>query len=127
MTRNPRAKIFLVEDEPSIIELVTLVLVNRGHEVVTLTDGSEVVERVRREVPDLIILDIMIPNLNGFHVCQQIKTDANLKKIPILIVSALVQKGEIEMGIRMGADIYITKPFQNRQLLEAVDKLLQRP
>ena len=119
-------KILLVEDEPSIVELVTLTLKNNGYEVLSVMDGTKVIETARQNKPDLIILDIMIPKLNGFEVCRQIKTDEELKKIPVLILSALVQKGEIEMGIRMGADSYMTKPFQNKDLLNNIQKLLKK-
>lgn len=122
----PRARILLVEDEASLIELLDLVLSNCGYKISSVTDGSQVLDRVRQEKPDLIILDIMLPKLNGFEVCQRIKTDPELKHIPILILSALVQKGEIELGIRMGADIYVTKPFQNSHLIEAIETLLRR-
>jgi DNA-binding response OmpR family regulator len=122
----PRARILLVEDDQSLIELLDLVLTNSGYAMTSVTDGSHVFDRVSAEKPDLIILDIMLPKLNGFEICQRIKTTPFLKHIPILILSALVQKDEIELGIRMGADIYITKPFQNHHLLEAVETLLKR-
>ena len=117
-------KILLVEDEPSVVELMTIYLGKRGFEVTSVIEGTEVLEKVRSVRPDLIILDIMIPKLNGFEVCNRLKADAELKSIPVLILSALVQKNEIEMGIRMGAEMYMTKPFQNSELLAAIEKLL---
>ena len=119
-------KILLVEDEPHVTELVTFFLEKRGFEVASVADGTEVLNKVRSEKPHLIILDIMIPKLNGFEVCSRLKSDPELRLIPVLILSALVQKNEIEMGIRMGADLYMTKPFQNTELLHAIEKLLAK-
>lgn len=117
-------KILLVEDEPNVIELMTIFLSRRGFEIVNVVEGTQVLDEVRRTHPDLIILDIMIPKLNGFEVCSRLKADPGLRNIPVLILSALVQKNEIEMGIRMGADMYMTKPFQNSELLANIEKLL---
>jgi DNA-binding response OmpR family regulator len=124
MKKN-RVKILLVEDEPILAQLVSLFLQKSGYRVVHVDDGSKVIETVKKEMPDLIILDVMIPKLNGFEVCQKLKKDKKLKLIPVLILSALVQRGEIEAGIRMGADLYMTKPFQNSELLENIQELLR--
>ena len=118
------SKILLVEDEPSVIELMNIYLSRRGYEIFNVADGTEVMNQVRVVKPDIIILDIMLPKLNGFEVCGLIKSDPALKHIPVMILSALVQKSEIEMGIRMGADLYMTKPFQNTELLANIEKLL---
>src|SRR5262245_15722948 len=88
-------KILLVEDEPSIIELVAMFLEREGYKVVNVAEGTSVIEAVRKVHPDIVILDIMIPKLNGYEVCKNLKADPKLKDIPILILSALVQKGEI--------------------------------
>ena len=122
---SERIKILFVEDEPTIIELITILLQRHQYEVIHVGEGDLVLAKVKEVRPDLIILDIMIPKLDGFEVCRQIKSDEGLKKIPIIILSALVQKGEIEMGIRMGADLYMTKPFQNANLLGNIEKLLK--
>lgn len=118
-------KILLVEDESVIIELVTIYLVRHGYSVITISDGSQVMDTVKQEKPDLIIMDIMIPKVSGFELCRMIKSDPELKQIPVLMLSALVQKSEIEMGIRMGANIYMTKPFENSELLANIQKLLK--
>ena len=128
MSEEAQAKkhILLVEDEPSVIELINIFLSRRGYEIFNVADGAEVINQVRAVKPDLIILDIMLPKLNGFEVCGQIKSDPALKHIPVMILSALVQKSEIEMGIRMGADLYMTKPFQNSELLANIEKLIKK-
>lgn len=118
--------ILLVEDEPSVIELMNIFLFRRGYEIFNVADGAEVLNQVQAVKPDLIILDIMLPKLNGFEVCSRIKSDPALKHIPVMILSALVQKSEIEMGIRMGADLYMTKPFQNSELLANIEKLIKK-
>ena len=118
-------KLLLVEDEPTVVELMTIFLGRRGYEVHNVVEGTEVMDKVRSLKPDLIILDIMIPKLNGFEVCSRLKADAALKNIPVMILSALVQKNEIEMGIRMGADMYMTKPFHNSELLANIEKLIK--
>ena len=123
---KPKKRILLVEDEPSVIELINIFLSRRGYGIFNVMDGAEVMNQVRIVKPDIVILDIMLPKLNGFEVCSQIKSDPALKHIPVIILSALVQKSEIEMGIRMGADLYMTKPFQNSELLANIEKLISR-
>lgn len=118
--------ILLAEDEPSVIELMNIFLSRRGYEIFNVEDGAEVLNQARAVKPDIIILDIMLPKLNGFEVCSRIKSDPALKHIPVMILSALVQKSEIEMGIRMGADLYMTKPFQNSELLANIEKLIKK-
>ena len=121
-----KRKILLVEDEPNVIELMTIFLSRRGYEVANVIEGTEVLDKVRSLKPDMIILDIMIPKLNGFEVCSRLKSDPELRNIPVMILSALVQKNEIEMGIRMGADMYMTKPFQNSELISNIEKLISK-
>ncbi len=121
---SPGRKILLVEDEPNVIELMTIFLTRKGYEIHNVIEGTEVFDKVREIRPDLIILDIMLPKLNGFEVCSRLKSDPSLKNIPVMILSALVQKSEIEMGVRMGADMYMTKPFHNAELISNIEKLL---
>jgi DNA-binding response OmpR family regulator len=119
-------KILLVEDEPVVIELLKIYLEKHGFSIIHVSDGTDALNKVRGENPALIILDVMIPKLNGFEVCRLMKSDPVLKNIPIIILSALVQKKEIETGIRMGADLYMTKPFDNSELLSNIQKLLSK-
>ena len=121
-----KKKILLVEDELNVVELMNIFLSRRGYELKNVIEGTDVLDAVRSFRPDLIILDIMIPKLNGFEVCSLLKADPELKNIPVMILSALVQKNEIEMGIRMGADMYMTKPFHNVDLLANIDKLIAK-
>ncbi|OGR83776.1 MAG: hypothetical protein A2901_09195 [Elusimicrobia bacterium RIFCSPLOWO2_01_FULL_54_10] len=121
-----KRRILLVEDEPNVVELMEIFLSRRGYDIFNVVDGSLVIDKVREIKPDLIILDIMLPKLNGFEVCGLLKSDPALMRIPVLILSALVQKTEIEMGIRMGADQYMTKPFHNAELLANIEKLIAK-
>lgn len=117
-------KILIVEDELMLVRLLTDLFELEGYGVSSVSDGAQAVDAVKKIMPDLITLDIMLPNLNGFEICRLIKTDENLKHIPIIIISALMQKKDIETGMKMGADLYMTKPFDSRQLLDNVRNTL---
>lgn len=105
-------KILVVDDEPHIVELVKYNLLQEGFAVVTAHDGSEAVARSRQEQPDLIILDIMLPYVDGLEVCRQLRRESS---VPIIMLTA--KDGELErvVGLEIGADDYVTKPFRDRK------------
>jgi len=116
-------KILIVEDEPALIEALTYNLARQGYTVVTATDGLAALEIARRERPDLIVLDLMLPRLDGFEVCRILRQETN---VPILMLTARTEEVDKVVGLEMGADDYLTKPFSMRELLARVKALLRR-
>ena len=117
-------KILVVEDEVEINELVCSRLEISGYEVISAQDGLEGLEKARKEMPDLIILDIMMPKLNGYHVCRMLKFDEKYKSIPIIFLTARGQQYDKDVGKEVSADSYIAKPFDGEVLLKEVNRLL---
>ena len=124
MASKPR--ILLVDDEPSIIMMVGKRLEVSGFEVLTARDGQEGLTKAQTETPDLIILDLMLPQLNGFEVCTTLKQDPRYQQIPIVLFSAKTQQKDEDLGRQCGADAYVRKPFKAEELLETIRMLLQR-
>jgi DNA-binding response OmpR family regulator len=119
-------RILVVEDEPLIREVIKKRLEVTGYSVTAATDGVEALERVKAEVPDLIVLDLMLPKKDGYAVCVELKNDPSYAHIPILMLTARTQEREVERGIQSGADGYMMKPFDGNQLAERVAELLER-
>lgn len=118
------AKILIVDDEPPIVLSLRLLMKKEGYEVREAADGLTALEQVRDFEPDLILLDIAIPKLNGFEVCQRIRENAAWNPIKIVMLTARGRQEEINKGLTLGADLYITKPFSTRELVEQVKRLL---
>jgi DNA-binding response OmpR family regulator len=97
-----------------------------GHEVVTASDGQEAIELLAATKPDLMILDVMMPRKNGFEVCAEVRADARLSAMPILMLTAKGREAEMKKGLSLGADAYITKPFSTHELVLKVNELLGR-
>jgi len=119
-------KILLVDDEPDILQLIALRLRTAGYEVITGRDGQEAITLVRQHQPDLVILDVMMPKLNGFQVARMIKFDKKLKDIPVFLLTARTQPSDKTTGAQVGADEYITKPFDVKVLVERINTWLAR-
>lgn len=118
-------RVVCIEDEPEMIDLVRLILGRKGFEVIGANGGVEGLETVRREKPDLILLDLMMPDMDGWEVYQQIKADEELRKIPVVVVTAKAQSIDKVLGLHIAkVDDYITKPFGPQELLESVEKIL---
>jgi len=120
-----KKKILLVEDEKVLMETVTLRLEANGYEVISAYDGFKGLEKAKKEKPDLIILDLMLPKMDGYKVCGLLKADTRYNKIPIIMFTARAQESDKKMGKEMGADAYITKPFEPQALLEKISELLR--
>ena len=116
-------KIVVVEDEPTIAEAVAARLRADGHTVLVAGDGLEGVALCRRERPDLVVLDLMLPGLDGYEVCRQVQAE---RPVPVLVLTARGEETDVVVGLRMGADDYVTKPFSPRELSARVDALLRR-
>src|SRR5579862_7419385 len=119
-------RILIIEDDRDIIELVRYNLVAEGFEVSAATDGSSGLAQVRKTAPDLLVLDLMLPKMPGLEVCKEIRRDGALNRLPILMLTARGEEADRVIGLEMGADDYVTKPFSPRELVARVKALLRR-
>ena len=117
-------KILFVDDEKDIVEVVASRLRASNYNVILAYDGQEALDKAHKEKPDLIILDLMLPKMDGYKVCGLLKTDTRYNKIPIIIFTARAQGSDMKMGQEVGADDYITKPFEPEELLGKVKKFI---
>jgi len=117
-------RILIVDDEPNIVLALELLMKKEGYEVHAVDDGERAVQAAKELRPDLILLDIMIPKMDGYEVCQRIRSDALLKDISIIMLTAKGREVEREKGLALGADHYITKPFSTRQVVMKVKEIL---
>ena len=120
-----KKKILVVEDEKDLVETIKLRLEANNYAVITAYDGQEGLKKARSEKPDLIILDLMLPEINGYKVCRMLKFDQKYKKIPIIMLTARAQDSDKQMGQEVGADAYITKPFEPQVLLAKIQELIK--
>ena len=118
--------ILVVEDDLDIRELISFNLANEGHQVFEANDGEVWIDKARNNNPDLRLLDLMLPGIQGLDVCRIIKSDQETKEIPIIMVTALGQEEDIVKGLETGADDYITKPFSIKVLIARVNAVLKR-
>ena len=121
-----RKKIVVIEDEPDIVEVISYNLKNEGYRVLSVDRGDEGINLIRDQSPSLVILDLMLPGMDGLSVCQQLKSDPIVRDIPIIITSAKSEESDIVIGLELGADDYLTKPFSPRELLARVKAVLRR-
>ncbi len=119
-----KGKILVVDDEIYIVHILDFSLGMEGYEVITALDGEQALEKVKAEKPDLIVLDIMMPKLDGYEVCKNIKSSAETQHIPVILLSAKGRNVDQKLGFDVGADDYITKPFSPRKLVERINQLL---
>ncbi|OQY34072.1 MAG: DNA-binding response regulator [Spirochaetaceae bacterium 4572_59] len=120
------AKLLIIEDEADIRELISFNLEMNGYEVIKARDGEEGLSMARRESPDLIILDLMLPGMDGLKVCSHLKKDPEARDIPIIMLTARSEDDDIINGLETGADDYVTKPFSPRILIARVKAALRR-
>lgn len=119
-------KILAVDDSPTIVEMIKAILVGAGYDVVTAADGKEALELARTSGAQLIVLDVMLPKLDGYRVCRLLKFDQKYKHIPIIMLTAKSEEASMQVGMRTGADLYLTKPIQPDELLAAVESQLAK-
>lgn len=118
------ARILIAEDEPDIRDLITFTLRFAGHDVIATTNGEEAWNTARREIPDLVLLDVRMPRMTGYEACQHIKADPSTHKIPVVFLSAKGQDSEVKTGMEVGATEYILKPFSPDHLTERIRVIL---
>lgn len=117
-------RILVIEDDPNALRLVEYTLGQEGYQVITAADGLEGLKKAREEHPDLIILDIMLPGLDGYEVCQRLRQEPKTIKLPILMLSAKAREIDKATGLKVGADDYLTKPADPAMIVAKVKTLL---
>jgi twitching motility two-component system response regulator PilH len=120
----PNDTILVVDDSPTEQKMVAAALMSKGYRVITAADGDEAIEKASKEMPRLIVLDIVMPKKNGFQVCRQLKTTAATQNIKILLLSSKNQDSDRFWGMKQGADGYLTKPYVDADLVANIAKLI---
>ena len=122
----PKEKIFVVDDEEDILDLVDYILLKEGFTVQRFLTGEELMDAVGSQQPDLLLLDLMLPGIDGLEVCRRLKSNEKLREIPILMLTAKGEESDIVTGLELGADDYITKPFSSKVLVARIRAILRR-
>ncbi len=120
-----KKKILLVDDEKDLVETVAFRLEATGYEVIKAYDGQEALDKAKKVKPNLIILDLMLPKMDGYKVCRLLKFDEKYKNIPIILFTARAQEEDKKLGKEVGADDYLTKPFEPQVLLSKIQALIR--
>ena len=118
-------RILIVDDEPSIVISLQFLMTREGYQVALAGDGEAALQAIEAAPPDLVILDVMMPKLNGFDVCQRIRSDPRWRAVRVLMLTAKGREVEMARGLALGADAYVTKPFSTKDLVAEVKRLLQ--
>ncbi len=122
---QPRARVLVVDDEADLVRILQFGLQAIGYQVETASDGQEALKKAREAKPDIILLDLMLPKLDGYKVCRLLKFDERYKNIPIIILSARTQEGDQLLAMEMGANRFITKPYDFSEVLSHIETLLK--
>lgn len=117
-------KILVVEDEESLLKLESILFTSKGYAVTGARDGKSALEAIALERPDLVVLDIMLPDLDGFEICRAIKENPETRPLPVIMLTAKKSSQDLERGRLAGADAYITKPFKSVKVLEVIEGLI---
>jgi DNA-binding response OmpR family regulator len=120
-------KILIVDDEPNIVIPLQFLMEQNGYSTLVAQSGEEALESISKEKPDLVLLDIMLPGVDGFEVCEIVRLNPEWRNTRIIFLTAKGRDVDIAKGMLLGADEYITKPFSNQQIIDAVTKLLEEP
>ncbi len=123
---HPIARVLVVDDEPDLVRILEFGLKAAGYHVDTANDGQEGLKKARDLKPDIILLDLMLPKLDGYKVCRLLKFDERYKHIPIMILSARTQEGDQNLATEMGANRFMTKPYEFAEILEHIKALLKQ-
>lgn len=115
--------VLIAEDEPNLVESLSFILRREGCQVSAVFDGEAALEWLRGAVPDVLVLDVMLPGRNGFDILKTMKADARLTRVPVLILTAKGQERDRRTAEQLGADAFVTKPFSNREVVESVKRL----
>src|SRR5580700_9461291 len=126
MVGGVKAKILVVDDEPDVLDLVTYNLTHAGFQTLTAVDGAEALRKARSNAPDLILLDLMLPEMDGLDLCKLLRRDAKTSAIPIIMLTARASEMDRIVGLELGAADYVPKPFSPRELVLRVKKRLEQ-
>ena len=126
MAATPKATVLVIDDEPDLLELVEFNLKKDGYETIVARNGQAGLDIAQKHLPDLIVLDIMMPGLDGLEVCRQLRSDQRTRQIPMIMLTAKSGEADRIVGLELGADDYVTKPFSPRELVARVRALLRR-
>jgi len=121
----PAGKILIVEDENCLLKLECILLTSKGYDVKGVTGGEEALETIEDYKPDLVLLDVIMPGMDGFEVCRRLKCDQKTRHIPVVMLTAKKNPQDIQKGLDVGAVSYITKPFKSSTVIETIQKCLQ--
>ncbi len=124
--RKSMSRILVVEDSPTVLYMVSRMLTEGGHQVLTAKDGEEAMSLVAQEHPSLVLLDVILPKLNGYQVCRRMKSTPATAQIPVIMITSKNRDNDRRWGLEQGADDYVTKPLDARQLLAVVDRFVPR-
>ena len=116
-------RVLIAEDEPHLVESLTFILSREGHEIATALDGEAALQSIWSEPPDLVILDVMLPKINGFEILKKVRADDRLKSLPVIVLTAKGQRQDRETADEIGADLFLAKPFSNKVVVAAVKDL----
>lgn len=119
-------RILIVEDEESLLRLESILLTTRGYKVTGVSDGLSALREIELNRPDLILLDIMMPGIDGFEVCRRVKENHVTRSIPVVMLTAKKSSADQARGVEVGADAYLTKPFKSGRIIEVIESLLQK-
>jgi phosphate regulon transcriptional regulator PhoB len=125
-SRESMKRVLLIEDDKDIVELVRYNLEKEGYQFFSAADGATGLAQVRKTPPDLLVLDLMLPKISGLEICKEIRKDVSLNRLPILILTAKGEEADRVVGLELGADDYVTKPFSPRELVARIKALLRR-
>jgi len=120
-----KKRILVVDDEVELVKAMSIRLQQAGYEVLSAFDGQEGLEKAKKEKPDLVILDLMLPKMDGYKVCGLLKADARYNSIPVIMATARAQESDEKLGFEVGADAYLVKPFQYEKFLAKIKELLK--
>lgn len=121
-----QSRILIVEDEESLLKLESILLSTRGYKVTGVSDGLAALREIEQNRPDLILLDIMMPGIDGFEVCRRVKENPDTRSIPVVMLTAKKSFADQTRGVEVGADAYLTKPFKSGKIIEIIEGLLQK-
>ena len=124
MPTKPKAKVLVVDDEPNILMSLEFLMRKSGYEVYIARDGAEAMQLVHEQHPSVLVLDIMMPEVDGYEVCRLIKTNPGLAQIKVIFLSAKSKEADIDRGYAAGADLYLTKPFSTKELVKRIQEFI---
>ncbi|MBN8198265.1 response regulator [Thalassospira povalilytica] len=126
MSLNERPKVLIAEDEETIVESLSFLMEKEGYDVRVATDGQTAISMIAHDAPDMVLLDVMMPGCDGFEVVRAVRSDANTKLIPIMMLTAKTREVDRRKGLELGVDDFVTKPFSTRDVVSRVRALLER-